>query len=361
MSNTLLFLAGKKALSIVREEGLNSEQVQVVAAAAGGPKWLVLYGLDRWLFGRFFNERRDPLHLIGSSIGAWQFAAASVKDSVAAFDRLKGAYIHQRYETRPTPADVSRESKRVLDSYIGDEEIRQILAHPFFRPAIVTARCLWPALASETPFRQAAALGCAAACNALSRSWLRFFFGRTLLHHPAANGFWNSLNGFSDHRVTLNEANFRQAVMASGSIPLVMSGVRDIPGAPAGVYRDGGIIDYHMNLPFPCDPDRIVLFPHYTGRVIPGWFDKKIAWRKPVPAYLDNVLLVAPSSDFVAALPYQKIPDRKDFKLFHGRDGERIRYWDAVAEQSHRLAGEFEEAVVSGAIREQVQPLQEFV
>ena len=144
---TLVFLAGKKALSMIRDEGLNPEQVQVVAAAAGGPKWLVLYGLDRYLFGRFFKERRDPLHLIGSSIGAWQFAAASVKDPEAAFDNFKEAYIQQRYSARPTPGDVSEEGQRVLESYIGDDEIRQILAHPSFRPAILTVRCLRPALA----------------------------------------------------------------------------------------------------------------------------------------------------------------------------------------------------------------------
>ena len=118
------------------------------------------------------------------------------------------------------------------------------------------------------------------------------------------------------------------------------------------------IIDYHLNLPFPCDRNRIVLFPHYTGRVIPGWFDKKVAWRKPVPAYMDKVLLVAPSPDFIAGLPRAKIPDRKDFKRFYGRDTERIRYWETVAEQSRRLAEDFEQAVVSGAVRERVRPLQ---
>ncbi|MEW6077925.1 MAG: patatin-like phospholipase family protein [Thermodesulfobacteriota bacterium] len=360
MSKDLLFFAGKKALSIIREEGLKPGRVQVVTGAAGGPKWLVLYGLNRLLFTRFFAGRSDPLHLIGSSIGAWQFAAASVRDPGAAFDRLKEAYIHQRYETKPTPAEVSRESERVLAGYIGDDEIRQVLAHPFFRPAFVTARCARAALASETPLRQIPALGLAAAGNAVSRASLRLFFQRVLFQHPAADGFWNGLNGFSDRRVTLSQENFRAAVMASGSIPLVMSGVSDIPGAPSGVYRDGGIIDYHMNLPFPCDPDRIVLFPHYIPRIVPGWFDKKITWRKPVPAWLDNVLLAAPSPDFVAGLPYGKISDRNDFKLLHRRDEERFRYWETVAGQSRLLADDFEQAVASGDIRDRVRPFDFF-
>ncbi len=358
MSHALLFLAGKKALSLIRDGGLSADQVQIVAGAAGGPKWLVLYGLDRWLFGRFFKNRNDPLYLIGSSIGTWRFAAASAENPVSAIDNFKEAYIRQRYSADPSPAEVSREGRRVLDGFIGDDEIRQILAHPFFRPAVLTVRCLRPALAGDFLPRQAVALACAALCNAVARSSLRFFFERTLFYHPADNGFWKGFADFKERRVALSEANFRQAVIASGSIPLVMSGVRDIPGAPEGIYRDGGIIDYHLNLPFPCDRNRIVLFPHYTGRVIPGWFDKKVSWRKPVPAYLDNVVLAAPSPDFVAGLPLGKIPDRKDFKLFHGRDADRVCYWEKVADQSRRLADEFQEAVASGHIRERARPLE---
>jgi len=356
MSKDLLFFAGEKALSMIRDNGLSADGVQIVAGAAGGPKWLVLYGLDRRLFGQFFKDRKEPLHLIGSSIGSWRFAAAAVKDPLLAIDRFKEAYIAQRYSARPSPAEVSQEGRRVLDGFLGDEEIRQILAHPSFRPAILTVRCRRPALASESPFRQAAALGWAAVSNAVARPWLRFFFERTLFQHPAGNNFWPGFDDFPERRLDLTEANFRAAVMASGSIPLVMAGVRDIPGAPAGVYRDGGIIDYHLNLPFPGDPDRLVLFPHYAAGVIPGWFDKKVTWRGPVAANLDRVLLLAPSAEFVAGLPLGKIPDRRDFKLFSGRDGERVRYWNTVIERSRRLAEEFGEAVDSGNIRQLVQP-----
>ena len=38
------------------------------------------------------------------------------------------------------------------------------------------------------------------------------------------------------------------ALHASGSIPFVLTGERDIPGAPPGQYWDGGIIDYHFDL-----------------------------------------------------------------------------------------------------------------
>lgn len=357
MANRFVVLAGRKILPIIRDEGLNPDRVQIVAGAAGGPKWLVLYGLDRWLFGELFKDRREPLHLIGSSIGSWRFAAVSVNDPVSGIDRFKEAYFRQRYSANPGPEEISREVGRVLERYIGDDEIRQILDHPSFRMSMLAVRCRNHALASEFFPRQAVALGIAAACNAVARPWLRFFFERTLFHHPAGNGFWSGFTDFIEQRVALGKENFRRAMMASGSIPLVMSGISDIPGAPEGVYRDGGIIDYHLNLPFPCDPDRIVFFPHYTNRIVPGWFDKKVFWRRPVANYLDNVLLVAPSPDFIVGLPLAKISDRGDFKRFTGRDDDRIRYWQTVVDQSRRMAADFQEAVGSGRIREQVRPL----
>ena len=54
MADHLTLFAGKKALEIIRGEGLQPERISAVASAAGGPKWLVLSRLDRALFGSFF-------------------------------------------------------------------------------------------------------------------------------------------------------------------------------------------------------------------------------------------------------------------------------------------------------------------
>jgi len=43
----LVFLAGDRALEAIRSRGLSPEDVEVVAGAAGGPKWLILSRLDR--------------------------------------------------------------------------------------------------------------------------------------------------------------------------------------------------------------------------------------------------------------------------------------------------------------------------
>lgn len=107
----------------------------------GGPKWLVLYGLDRLLFGPWFAGRSAPLHLIGSSIGSWRFTAASTADPEAAFDRFAEAYISQQYSARPTPEEVTAESLRILDRFVNDDQVDHILSHPVFRLNCLSVRC----------------------------------------------------------------------------------------------------------------------------------------------------------------------------------------------------------------------------
>jgi murein DD-endopeptidase MepM/ murein hydrolase activator NlpD len=51
-----------------------------------------LFGLDKYIFGDFFKDRTTTLDLIGSSAGAFRFAALSQKDPVAGITRLANIY-----------------------------------------------------------------------------------------------------------------------------------------------------------------------------------------------------------------------------------------------------------------------------
>ncbi|WAM30005.1 hypothetical protein OZ403_18480 [Myxococcus sp. NMCA1] len=93
MASHLTLLAGPDALRLIRERGLRGDDVDVVPGASGGPKWLVLAGLDRALFASLFQNRSRPLHLIGSSIGSWRLACVAQKDPVLALRRFEAAYI----------------------------------------------------------------------------------------------------------------------------------------------------------------------------------------------------------------------------------------------------------------------------
>jgi hypothetical protein len=241
---------------------------------------------------------------------------------------------------------------------LGNGSGEKSLAHPFYRMSVLTVRSRH-LIGSTRKVVQGIGLAGAVLANLARRGWLKYFFERTLFYDRRDIPPFFSMNDFPTRTVPLSSANLPQAIVASGSIPLVMEAVANIPGAGPGAYLDGGIVDYHIDIDYTGDrdDDRLVLFPHYTDRIVPGWLDKKLTWRVPLPARTENLVLLAPSRDFVAALPYGKIPDRDDFYRLFRRDDERIAYWYKTAAESRRLGDEFVEAVESGRIREKVKPL----
>lgn len=198
----------------------------------------------------------------------------------------------------------------------------------------------------------------AALYNAVDRRGLSFFFERALFYDPRDIPPFFRINDFPIHKIALSGQNLKHAVLASGSVPLLMAGVKNIPGAPRGTYRDGGVVDYHFNIPFMTDEEAVVLFPHFTNRIIPSWFDKQLPWRsRPSGTNLDNVVLLCPSDAFTKRLPLEKIPDKEDFRLFKGKDEERSLFWKTVAQEGERLAEELFNMVENGKIRQEVRPL----
>lgn len=352
---SLTVRAGSQALDILRDEGLRAQRVRVVAGAAGGPKWLVLNALDRLLFGGWLAAARRPLFLVGASIGAWRFAAAAAADPIAALDRFEAAYIGQRYLRPPTPEEVSAESAKIQRALLGKAGAEEVLAHDRLRLNVLAVR--WRGTGAGGRRRLAVFLAAAALANLCARRLLGLFFERVLFFDPRDRPPFFRMDGFPLRAVPLAADNLPPALLASGSIPLVMAGVRAIPGAPAGTYWDGGVIDYHIDIPYGVGPEEIVLFPHYAVRLVPGWFDKRLPWRRPAPARVANVVQIAPSPEFVAGLPFGKIPDRTDFYRFKGRDDERIAYWRRVVAASSRLSDDFETLCAAGPLGDRVDPL----
>ena len=68
---------GENALKTLQEHGFKQELFTTMLGASGGPKWFSLFGLDKYLFGEYFKDRSAELNLVGSSAGAFRFAALS--------------------------------------------------------------------------------------------------------------------------------------------------------------------------------------------------------------------------------------------------------------------------------------------
>ena len=324
-----------------------------MVGASGGAKWLVLSQLDRVILERVVPTIPGPLHLLGSSIGAWRFACYAQSDPVAAIARFERAYIEQRYSDKPDAQEISEVGRETLDLILGDSGVEEIIAHPKMRTHIMTVRSRHIVSSDRRPLL-AIGLMTAMAANLVHRRLLGGFFSRALFFDSRDKPPFYDIGGFPIHHIPLSTTNLKDVVIASGSIPMVLEGVRNIDGAPRGTYRDGGVIDYHPDMPTAAE-DCISLFPHFFDWLKPGWFDRHLAWRIVNVKHLDRTVLICPSPDFIARLPNSKVPDRTD--VVKMTTEQRIRLWNNVMVACKELADELNDVLDRGQLAARLQPL----
>jgi hypothetical protein len=323
--------AGVRARRHLADRGLSPLDIGCVPAAAGGPKGLALLPLDR-LLAREWLPQAAPVELIGASIGAWRMAAMAQADPLAALDRLQHAYVRQQnYRQRPTTSQVAAVC-RGLACAVTDGRAMQL--RDGVALSVLTARAL-----GRLKDNSRSAFARAALSNALGRDRLAAYLQRVVFQAGAPARLDMTQDAFGAECVALTEANQEDALLASGSIPLICDPVRDIAGVLPGDYWDGGLIDYHLLLPYP-QLDRLVLYPHFVPWVTPGWLDKGLPWRaRPRQhPWLANVILIAPSTAMLARLPNGKLPDRNDFYRYGVDHGARIAAWDKAIAEMERFA-----------------------
>lgn len=349
----LRFKAGPGAYRDIRKRGFSPERIGTFAGASGGAKWLVLSQLDRIIAGRILPQLAGPVHLLGSSIGAWRFACYAQTDPLAAIERFETAYLEQSYSPRPDAAEISRKSREILAHVLGENGATEIVGHPALRTHVLTVRSRYLTASERRPLL-ASGLLLAAMANAMSRRTLGAFFARSLFYDPRDLPPFYNVTGFPLDRVVLTERNLADAVSASGAIPMVLQGVRNIEGAPPGIYRDGGVIDYHLDLPL-GEPDRLTIYLHFFEQLVPGWFDKRLRWRRHNPLHLDRTLLICPSAEFIAALPGGKVPDRSDFLTMS--PSRRITVWRDVINTCMSLADDLDDVFEKDRLAARLEPL----
>lgn len=330
--------AGPGARRHIEANGLAPADIACVPAAAGGPKGLALVPLDK-LLHREWLQRAPAVEFIGASIGAWRMAALAQPDPVPALERMQHAYVReQNYSKQPTPDDVAAACRRIVHGVLGG---RPLAARPGVTLTVVTARARGPLATAESK----GAFARAVLSNALSRDRLARYLQRVLFHAGEPSFLDRPHDAFDLVPVRLEPGNTEPALLASGTIPLLCTPVRDIPGGPAGNYWDGALVDYHLLFPYGAltrrgPRSRIVLYPHFNDYVTPGWLDKHLPWRRAPRAHpwLDDMLLVTPSPAFLATLPNGKLPDRQDFYRYGQDHAARIADWERAIGECERFA-----------------------
>jgi hypothetical protein len=342
----LQIYAGPSALKHLRAHGLKPAHVKIIPAAAGGPKGLILNPLDKFIFNEWLPQSTHTVHLLGASIGAWRMAAAMLKKPQEAFERLAHDYIHQSYETPPgrkgpTADHVSEKFGESLQAFFDGQE-QAILNHARYRLHIVTSRGRH-VLGREGRWRTPLGYAGAFATNIVQRKAMGAWLERVIFS-DRREGLPINLQDYRTRVVHLSEKNFAPALQASCSIPFVLRAVHDIPGAPRGAYWDGGITDYHLHLNYrslqQSDEAGLVLYPHFQRQVVPGWLDKSLKWRHKSSAFLDNLIVLAPTAEWVKTLPNHKLPDRTDFNTYATDFNARVKVWSQATTQAQQLADE---------------------
>jgi hypothetical protein len=345
----LEYRAGPRALEILRQRGLTASDLDALVLPAIGPKWLVLAGFDRALLEHgWFDAAHGRALLFGSSVGAWRALALASRDPKRTHAALVDAYCGQRFTHADDPPAISAAYRRLIRDVYSDDDLAYALRHPRFDVALAAVRARGP-FSSRTA--QTLTLASAALLNMLSASARALFFERVIFESRA-----DVACASSDTRAPLTTDNVRDVALASGTVPMYMQAIQNIAHAPVGAYLDGGFSDYHVNQRLDSGAGMSVLFLHQR-RIVPGWLDKFVPWRRSAPDQLSRLLLIYPNAEFVRSLPGGAVPTRDDFQLFVDRPEERIARWREVVARSQALGESFLQSVASGEIAARTQAL----
>jgi hypothetical protein len=348
----LKLYAGRKAKHKLHNSAFSPNLFTHFLGASGGPKWFVLAGLDKALFAHFFDQHFNHMNIIGSSAGAFRAACFAQRYPAKSIELLAHHYSRMVYSKKPTPYEVTQKARELIDHILPTAGIVELMENKAFTVHFLSARCKG-LMSCASKWEQGLGIIASAGLNNWSRNKLKYYYDRIVFSSKPNKMFFYDPHQIPTEYIKMGHNTVVGALLASGSIPIVMEGTRDIPGAPEGIYRDGGLLDYHFDLGLPFE-EGITMYPHFYPHVSPGWFDK--GKKRPVHrSSYDNMLMLVPSEEFIASLPYQRLPDRRDFSTMD--DASRIKYWQAVIKESERLGDYFLEMVQQQRIPELAEPL----
>lgn len=349
----LVIKAGEIARKHLLENGLSASDVFAVSAAGGGPKWFSCYGLTRYVLNDLLSESTHEIHYLGSSVGSWQMACGLSSNPAKMLGELKNLYAGWEYSSKPSKEEVSMACRAIANQTL-ETEIEGIINHPNKKLHVFTSRM---DKKKNTKIGELFQFGNIAVRNLVGRKFINGLVQRTVFSTARVLPFHSDRDPLTSVLNDLTSENYSDVFQASAAIPFVMNPVVDIRGGQKGYYWDGAITDYHITLPY-LDSKGLIVVPHFGSQLIPGWFDKKLPWKREVPDnFLSRVVLLCPSEKFVQSLPNKRISEMKDFYRFKKDVRARKAYWLCIADASERMAEEFHRMRMDDSIGHRVLSL----
>ena len=276
----------------------------------------------------------------------------AVNNPIETLDRFLESYVEQTYPVWPTGAEVSQKMKEILEYSLGENGKSELLnpVNKFLH--VITAQSSFRFKAGSSYKPQFAKI---VLKNLLSRNWLKGEMDRVVYsNNNQADNLFDIHDEIKTIYNTFSTETLIEALRATGTIPMLMEPVTTITNPPYMLW-DGALVDYHIGLQY-TSPG-LVFYPHFANRIIPGWFDKFTPWRKVDKRATDKMIMIYPSAEFVASLPDQKIPDRKDFETYFDQKDKRISNWYEVARRGDEIANEFHSMYTNGSLIDSVELL----
>jgi hypothetical protein len=323
--------AGKRAYQKILEHGLIPEVVSAFSAAAGGPKWIILYEMDRYLMKEFFAGHQHTIHFLGGSIGAWRSMCYLLDDPLEAIERLRDGYLNQRYDDPFSPEIISNTCCKIILDAIGSNGTESILNNARRKLHISTTQAHFKSAGRNNTYLKVK-FGQVALANLFHRKWMNLFISRHFYTTAEERIIdQDKINTVITH---LSRENIIPALRASGAIPVSM-----VPIFINGIeHWDGGIVDYHLDLKYK-DQEGIVLYPHFLPFIRPGWFDK---WTKlRYSRHHDDTVLLYPSQEFIDMLPDRQLTSLQDFYTYKNDQDLRIKKWYEACDLGKYLVDDF--------------------
>ncbi len=342
MRDCLLNLqAGPAALEHLHQHGLHIRDFGYMLAASGGPKWLVLAGLDKYLTQEHPVDMQG-IYGLGTSAGAFRLACYARQDATQAITQFAHDYINTTYSgPRPPMEERDNSVKNILDGIVLGKE-KDIISSPNMRPHWITSQC--HGLGQRANWMtQIAHLGLSYMANRVRREALGLLYSRSCFIPEDSRLQLQDPHQLPTDYHHLSSNNLYDSLLASGTIPLFSPVRQNIVGAP-GNHVDGGLLDYHFDMQLQGATKPLVLYPHFSAQPRAGWFDKKLT-RQPRPSSYDKVLLLTPSAAFLARLKQQRLPERGDFRAYD--DITRKQAWQQAVDLSNYLAEELQKVIVT--------------
>ena len=247
----------------------------------------------------WLNRSPRRRELVGASIGGWRFACAMQAEPRQALARLAERYTDETYAAKIGVADITRQTRLMLDEVLPPEARAALIDHPHYQLSLLLVRS-HGMLASEAR----AAAGRPGAERRAQRRVPRPAAPRLQpgdLPRPAQR---LALQARGRHPYAVPAAgNGQSGRRADGHHRHSRRAQRRAAAGRAGRHLPRRRPDrLPSGLPF-AHGDDIVLYPHFTERIVPGWFDKFLPWRGSSPAHHANTVLIAPSRDYLARRP----------------------------------------------------------